>query len=81
MQREQLVLGARVAQRLLLHDSARLDLPAGPAQDSGPGTDFHAVQEGWIALTPIHVDLTRYQALESVASWAEGLHGVPGAPA
>jgi 5'-nucleotidase len=47
--------------------------PAGPAQDSGPGTDFHAVREGWIALTPIHVDLTRYQALESVASWAEGL--------
>jgi 5'-nucleotidase len=47
--------------------------PAGPAQDSGPGTDFHAVREGWIALTPIHVDLTRDQALESVASWAEGL--------
>jgi protein-L-isoaspartate(D-aspartate) O-methyltransferase len=38
-----------------------------------PGTDFHAVHEGCIALTPIHVDLTRYQALETVASWAEGL--------
>ena len=47
--------------------------PAGAAQDSGPGTDFHAVHEGYIALTPIHVDLTRYQALESLAGWANGL--------
>jgi len=47
--------------------------PPGSAQDAGPGTDFHAVHEGWISLSPIHVDLTRYQALESVASWAEGL--------
>ena len=54
---------------------------AGSAQDAGPGTDFHAVSEGWIALTPIHVDLTRYQALESVASWAEGLHRAPEASA
>jgi len=46
---------------------------AGSAQDNGPGTDFHAVTEGYIALTPIHVDLTRYQALDSVSSWAEGL--------
>ena len=47
--------------------------PAGPAQDAGPGTDFHAVQDGWISLTPIHVDHTRYQALETLSSWAEGL--------
>ena len=47
--------------------------PAGPAQDAGPGTDFHAIGEKCIALTPIHVDLTRYQALEAVAGWAEGL--------
>jgi 5'-nucleotidase len=47
--------------------------PAGPAQDAGPGTDFDAIGQGWIALTPIHVDLTRYQALESLAGWADGL--------
>jgi 5'-nucleotidase len=46
---------------------------AGPAQDAGPGTDFHAISEKCIALTPIHVDLTRYQALETVANWAQGL--------
>ncbi len=47
--------------------------PAGPEQDAGAGTDFHAVRTGYIAITPIHVDLTRYQALEKVSSWVEGL--------
>jgi 5'-nucleotidase len=47
--------------------------PAGREQDAGPGTDFHAVRAGYISITPIHVDLTRYQALEKVASWVGGL--------
>ncbi len=46
---------------------------AGAAQDAGPGTDFHAVHSGHISITPIHVDLTRFQALEQVASWVSGL--------
>ena len=46
---------------------------AGPEQDAGPGTDFNAVRSGNIAITPINVDLTRYQALEQVASWVGGL--------
>ena len=47
--------------------------PAGREQDAGPGTDFHAVRTGHISITPIHVDLTRYQALEKVAGWVDGL--------
>jgi 5'-nucleotidase len=46
---------------------------AGREQDAGPGTDFHAVRTRHISITPIHVDLTRYQALEQVASWVGGL--------
>jgi len=46
---------------------------AGAADDAGPGTDFHAISTGHIAITPIHVDMTRYQALEQVASWVGGL--------
>lgn len=46
---------------------------AGPEQDSGPGTDFHAVRTRHIAITPIQVDLTRYQALDQVAAWVGGL--------
>lgn len=43
--------------------------PAGPEQDAGPGTDFHAVNGGFVSVTPIHVDLTRHQALPAVAEW------------
>ncbi|MDP1698404.1 MAG: 5'/3'-nucleotidase SurE [Xanthomonadaceae bacterium] len=47
--------------------------PPGPAQDAGPGTDFHALRAGYISITPIHVDLTRYQALEKVAGWVQAM--------
>jgi 5'-nucleotidase len=47
--------------------------PAGPEADAGPGTDFNAVRRGYISITPIQIDLTRYQALEQVASWVGGL--------
>jgi 5'-nucleotidase len=55
--------------------------PAGREQDAGPGTDFHAVRTGFISITPIQVDLTRYQALETVASWVGGLTAALGNPA
>lgn len=47
--------------------------PAGPEQDAGPGTDFEAVRTRYVSVTPLTVDLTRHQALESVAHWLEGL--------
>ncbi|HWS40595.1 MAG TPA: 5'/3'-nucleotidase SurE [Arenimonas sp.] len=50
--------------------------PAGPEQDGGPGTDFHAIKNGFISITPIHVDLTRYQALEKVSGWVSELSKV-----
>jgi len=46
---------------------------AGPQKDDGPGTDFSAVARGFIAISPIQVDLTRYTALEKVAQWVSGL--------
>ncbi|RFA28264.1 5'/3'-nucleotidase SurE [Alkalilimnicola ehrlichii] len=47
--------------------------PAGLEEDAGPGTDFHAVANGYVSVTPIQVDLTRYQALDQVAGWVQGL--------
>ncbi|WP_449428303.1 5'/3'-nucleotidase SurE [Rhodanobacter umsongensis] len=47
--------------------------PAGEVDDAGPGTDFDAVQRGFVSVTPIHVDLTRFQALEKVSSWMQVL--------
>ena len=43
--------------------------PAGPEQDAGPGTDFHAVRSGYVSITPLDVDLTRYDAIDGLASW------------
>ncbi len=43
--------------------------PAGAGQDSGPGTDFHAVAEGFVSVTPIRVDLTDHDAVPEIASW------------
>ncbi|GAB6044360.1 5'/3'-nucleotidase SurE [Endothiovibrio diazotrophicus] len=45
---------------------------AGPQQDGGEGTDFHAVAEGWASITPIHVDLTRHEVLAATGRWLEG---------
>ncbi len=49
--------------------------PAGPQQDAGPGTDFHAVDAGYVSVTPLQVDLTRHAALGSLTEWLEGLDG------
>ena len=46
---------------------------SGPEQDAGPGTDFHALAEGYVSVTPLHVDLTRHRHLETVGDWLEGM--------
>jgi 5'-nucleotidase len=47
--------------------------PAGGEQDAGPGTDFHAVSEGYVSVTPLQIDLTRHAAIPAVQSWLEGI--------
>ncbi len=47
--------------------------PPGDAEDVGAGTDFDAVRRGYVSITPLQVDLTRYSALEQIAGWLGGL--------
>lgn len=42
---------------------------AGSAQDAGEGTDFHAIEQGAAAVTPLKVDLTRHEAVAGIADW------------
>jgi 5'-nucleotidase len=42
---------------------------AGAAQDAGPGTDFNAVANQRVSLTPLRVDLTEPQQIAPVANW------------
>ena len=43
--------------------------PAGGAQDAGPGTDFFAVEQGRVSITPLQVDLTFPGQLALVKDW------------
>lgn len=44
---------------------------AGDGQDAGPGTDFHAVAEGFASITPLQIDLTRHASLPDLRKWLE----------
>ena len=42
---------------------------AGPEQDAGDGTDFYAINQGYVSVTPLQLDLTWYERLESLSTW------------
>ena len=46
--------------------------PPGAAQDAGEGTDFHAVEQKFISITPLQIDLTRYDSLHYLEDWLQG---------
>jgi 5'-nucleotidase len=39
---------------------------------AGEGTDFHAVDGGYVSVTPLHLDLTNHALIESVSAWGLG---------
>jgi 5'-nucleotidase len=43
--------------------------PAGGAADAGPGTDFHAVEQGYVSVTPLQIDLTDYEGIDALRAW------------
>jgi 5'-nucleotidase len=43
--------------------------PPGAEQDAGPGTDFYAINENFVSVTPLQIDLTRYESMDALASW------------
>jgi 5'-nucleotidase len=42
---------------------------AGTAQDAGEGTDFHAVANRRVSITPLQIDLTRYAQVDGIRTW------------
>lgn len=44
---------------------------AGVPEKKGEGTDFHAVEKGYVSITPIQVDMTAYSSMDSVETWLE----------
>lgn len=44
---------------------------AGLAQDAGAGTDFHAIANHCVSVTPLQIDLTQYDTLDTVRRWIQ----------
>jgi 5'-nucleotidase len=43
--------------------------PSGAAQDDSEGTDFYALQRGYVSVTPLRLDLTQQTQVSHVAQW------------
>ncbi len=41
----------------------------GKASDKGDDTDFHAIENGYVSITPLTSDLTKHSALPAVQAW------------
>jgi 5'-nucleotidase len=50
---------------------------AGASADAGIGTDFMAVAQGFVSVTPLSIDLTRHAALPMISRWLDGLVSAP----
>lgn len=47
--------------------------PPGPQADAGPGTDFYAISQNRVSITPLQLDMTHYKVFEQLANWVKGL--------
>jgi 5'-nucleotidase len=43
--------------------------PVGPVQDATEGSDFGAIEQGWVSMTPLRLDLTHENQLTHVNDW------------
>jgi len=47
--------------------------PPGAMEDAGPGSDFHAIRQNRVSVTPLKVDLTNYETLVQVSEWVQDI--------
>lgn len=45
--------------------------PPGDIADEGEGTDFHAIKQGYVSITPLKVDLTDIEQLPLLQKWLQ----------
>lgn len=44
----------------------------GAEDENGIGTDFHAIANNYVSVTPLQIDLTKYNEIGTVSEWLEG---------
>lgn len=47
--------------------------PAGAANDASEGTDFDAIKQGFVSVTPLRLDLTQHAQLSQMTEWVRPL--------
>ena len=45
----------------------------GKEADNGEGTDFYAISNNFVSVTPLQIDLTKYSELKQVSEWLEDI--------
>ena len=45
----------------------------GPEADNGEGTDFYAITNNFVSVTPLQIDLTKYTEVKQVSDWLKDL--------
>jgi 5'-nucleotidase len=70
-------LGNRHKSEPSIQDSKDLSLywigENGKEADNGEGTDFHAISNNFVSVTPLQIDLTKYPELTKVSEWLEDI--------
>jgi len=46
----------------------------GKEADNGEGTDFHAIANNFVSVTPLQIDLTKYSEVKQVSDWLKDLN-------
>jgi 5'-nucleotidase len=50
-----------------------IGLPGAEA-DGGEGTDFFAISQGRVSITPLNLDMTNYKIIDQVSDWSTGIN-------
>ena len=45
--------------------------PPGEIAEAGEGTDFYAIENGYVSITPLRIDLTATEQLSNLAGWLD----------
>ncbi|MBA2711915.1 MAG: 5'/3'-nucleotidase SurE [Tatlockia sp.] len=48
--------------------------PPGMQSDAGPGTDFHAINQNCVSMTPLQIDMTHYKVFEQLSDWVKDIN-------
>ena len=46
----------------------------GKEADNGEGTDFHAISNNFVSVTPLQIDLTKYSEVNKLSTWLENIN-------